>query len=237
MNGSVYLGKGYPLFGIRRTVSPEPGPVQSSNLSPRSSSVELGESEALHFSFGDKISFSEELLGRPDLVAYILGTHTFIQGKIGFYEQILTQLLAKEEEQLLAKEEESVCASKYVYTIHHLPHKTKYRRLIILPRESSPEAVNRLIAKALSLNQMPLWLIAHPLFVYPHLLMNFHNLFIVVNSPEELKSLQQVLNLPKRIVSIILKSPIPQALFVTDFERVARSSGELVAATRLEIDL
>lgn len=188
-------------------------------------SVQLGGGEEEE-RFPEKGTLSE-LFSFHGLVKYVCTHHTFFHGKVGFYGTVMGFLSSLEEEEGGKLPGEV----KYVYTSRNLPRKQDYRRVILLPKVASQEALNVLIAKCLNLG-VPIWVVAHPMEVYPPLLMSFHNFFISVHSEEEMEGIRKVLDFPARLVSLVQKRP--SAIFATDYPPAVKMSGSTVAIARID---
>ena len=107
-------------------------------------------------------------------------------------------------------------------------------QLVLLPRERSNADLNLLVSKALLHDSgVPVWLIANPLAVHPHLLLGFRNFFIASDSEAEIRHLRDILSLPKRTEDYLLATTQRKAVFLTDYEDAISRSDQLLAIVHL----
>ena len=154
------------------------------------------------------------------LLDYLINTHTFFYGKVGFYERIIRKI----------REAASLTQPvTYIHTSAELPKRktgdplATHQPLILLPTVDSDLILNTLLAKALS--YLPaVWLVGQPSSIQQHLLLGFHNFFITNTHETETNALQKVIRLPNSIVGALTKQIDPYTLFVTDFEPILQEA-------------
>lgn len=177
----------------------------------------------------DLVTDFDSLLSDSNLVDYLLKSNTFFHGKIGFYKRIIDRI--REDRNRSLRNE-----SRYIHTLdalHNLDQKTQNSPLILLPIVESSDAFNLLVAKSFERSQ-PIWLIANPRTVHPHLLVAFQNFFITSSTKAELEYLQHVFQLPKSTTEM-LEAGAYKAIVVTDYEPfVSKANLQTVVTLRLE---
>lgn len=158
-----------------------------------------------------------DLLADSDLCQHLLTSHTFLQGKAGLYESVLSQLMSAVDITL-----DEVA---HWQTLAQLPQgERSVGMAILVPLAKSKIDLNHLVSSALSISKS-VWLIAPPASIHKHLLMSFDNFFIFDGSGPEFSHLRDVVQLPENANERFTSSDAPIAIFATNCGPLVEKEG------------
>lgn len=185
------------------------------------SSVDLGKAERglpQSLKISDLRNFDESY----DLAQVLLESNTFFHGKVGFYEKLIKKIF-----ETAGRKSESL---DYLFTVRSLQRKELPTPLLLLPKVKSEEVLNDFVAQCLRhRSNRPVWLVVQPLSIYKHLLLGFHNFFIISNNKEEIDYLKNVLNFDEQTYELLIFNNVVP-IFITDYEPIVnRTKGQIVS--------
>ena len=175
---------------------------------------------------GDLVASLGEVLTEEKFAEYLCRTHTFIHGKIGFYDQVIASILRAAGREISA--ERFAHTQEEIEQVSKLAQTTETERedtspLVLIPITSTAEEFNTLVAHALQ-QGAPIWLVASPSVLQPHLLTVFHNFFVTNAIPDELVHLQYIFRLADSTVRFLNRG-IYKMLLVTDYPYLVKKVG------------